>query len=389
MLRRDERARPRIMVLGLRGFPDVQGGVERHAEQVYPLVVCLGCEVEAVVRSPYTRHGRGSSWQGVTYRRIWSPRVKGFEALVHTFLGVLYAAWQRPDLVHIHAIGPAVWTPLARVLGLRVVVTHHGPDYERQRWGPLARGLLKLGEQLGMRYANACIAVSETTRRGVRERCGRDAARIPNGVRLPQLARSTSALAGFGLEPARYVLNVGRLVPEKRHLDLIEAFSRARLPGWKLVIVGAADHPDGYSRRVERAAAETPGVVLTGFQSGRTLQELYTHAGVFALPSSHEGLPIVMLEALSYGLEVVASDIPANLEVGLDAQRYYALGDAEALALRLREAAASPPDPGRRARTRDWVAQTYDWSEVARATLAVYRSVTALEPEEGHPAAED
>ena len=122
----------RVMVLGLRGFPDVQGGVEKHAEHLYPLLVQSGCQVEVITRSPYTSRDH-RSWKGITFHRIWTPRLTGIEAFVHSILGVFYAAIKRPDVLHIHAIGPAIVTPLARLLRLRVVVTHHGPDYDREK----------------------------------------------------------------------------------------------------------------------------------------------------------------------------------------------------------------------------------------------------------------
>ncbi|MEW6353676.1 MAG: glycosyltransferase family 4 protein, partial [Pseudomonadota bacterium] len=326
----------RVMALGLRGFPGVQGGVEAHAEHLYPQLVKLGCRVEIIGRAPYLPDAVGNEWRGVTLRRLWAPRVKGLEALLHTFIGVLYAATRRPDVLHIHAVGPALMTPLARALGLRVVVTHHGADYHRQKWGRVARRLLRTGERWGMRFAHQRIAISRVIHNLVRTEYARDAVLIHNGVDLPELTQSDVTLQKFALARRRYVLLVSRLVPEKRHLDLIQAFATAHLDGWKLVLVGAADHPDDYTRYVTAAASATPGVICAGFQSGAALSELYAHAGIFVLPSSHEGLPIALLEALSFGVPVLASDIPPNREIGLGAECYFPLGDIHALAAALR-----------------------------------------------------
>lgn len=364
----------RIAFLGLRGFPGVQGGVETHAEHLCPLLAELGCEVEVIVRSPYMPAAKGAGWHGVRFVRVWSPRSRGLEAIVHTFLGVLVAAVRRPDVLHIQAIGPALMTPLARLLGLKVVVTHHGPDYDRQKWGRFARWALRLGERWGMRFSNARIVISQVIRDLVQEKHGVESALIPNGVTLPELPDSVGALTRFGLLPGRYALLVSRLVPEKRHFDLLEAFAKAGLDGWKLVFVGAADHPDDYQRKLI-AAARDAGVVMTGFQSGLALQELYAHAGLFVLPSSHEGLPIAMLEALSYGLPVLASDIPANLEVGLPANHYFPLGNKTILAERITTLAASPLNDKAREAQRTWVANRYDWRRIADQTLAVYKNV--------------
>ena len=209
-----------------------------------------------------------------------APTSKHLEAIVHTFLRDVYAgsACGRTFCIS-RAIGPALTTPLARLMGLRVVVTHHGPDYDRQKWSHIARLVLKLGERWGMRWSNARIVISEGIRHIVRQKHNRDSTLIPNGVELPVLPEIRETIDAFGLQPGRYIVMVSRLVPEKRHLDLIEAFRLAALGGWKLAIVGASDHPDTYVRKVLDAARVTPGVVCTGFQGGRALAELFGHAG--------------------------------------------------------------------------------------------------------------
>jgi glycosyltransferase involved in cell wall biosynthesis len=277
----------------------------------------------------------------------------------------MYAALIRPDILHIHAVGPALWTPLARLLGLRVVVTHHGPDYDRQKWGYAARFVLRCGESAGMRFAHRRIAISEGIRRLVVEKYGLESAHIPNGVIAPVVPSTTETLDEFKLTAGRYVLMVSRLVPEKRHEDLIKAFVVAALPGWKLVLVGGA----------ERVVAQTPNVVATGYQKGTALKEIYANAGIFVLPSSHEGLPIVLLEAISYGLPVLSTDIPANLELGLPRESYFRVGDVGMLAERIRECALSPCTEETRQRNRDRVIGRYDWRISARETVDVYESL--------------
>lgn len=363
----------RVMLAGIRGFPNVQGGVETHAEHLCLELVRLGCQVEVLVRSPYQQSDVGPRWHGIRFISLWCPKSKGLEAIVHTFLAVLYAGLRRPDILHLQAIGPGIMTPLARLLGLRVVVTHHGPDYDRQKWGGFARAVLQLGERWSMRCAQQRIVISTVIRELVLSKHGATSQLIPNGVKLPELLPAAAHVRSFGLQEGRYILLVSRIVPEKRHLDLIDAFARAALPGWKLALVGASDHPDAYTRSVLQRAAEVPGVVCTGFQSGAPLAELYTHAGMFVLPSSHEGLPIALLEALSFGLPVIASDIPANLSVDCADIRYYALGDIDALSARMQAVAQVELLPAYRQGLRDFVQQRYSWPEIAKATVAVYR----------------
>lgn len=365
----------KVMLLGLRGFPDVQGGVEKHVQELSQLLVKQGVEVKVIGRSSYQPVLPDQTWQGVKFTSIWAPQKKSLEAIVHTFLGVCYAALQRPDILHIHAVGPSLMVPLARVFGLRVVVTHHGPDYDRQKWGRFAKFVLELGERWGMQYSNARIVISTVISKLIKSKYGLDSHLIPNGVQLPSLLTSTVQLENFGLVPGQYILLVSRLVPEKRHIDLVKAFSQSGLQGWKLAIVGASDHPDDYLRELQHVVSNTPDVVMTGYQSGDGLRELYSQAGLFVLPSSHEGLPIAMLEALSFGLPVLASDIPANLEVGLDPKHYFPLGDIQVLAGKLKEFSRHQLTTNERNATRQWVLKKYDWEKIAASTLQVYSNV--------------
>jgi len=175
----------RVTMLGLRGFPNVQGGVERHVENLARELARLGCNVEAIMRSPYVGRGADPQWQGVRCFRLWSPRVKGLEPFVHTFLGVLRAAWSRPDILHIHGIGPAFFTPMGRMLGLNVVVTHHMANYENEKWNGFARSILRFGERVGMRLSRGRIAVSPSLAERMSKTYRVSVKTIPNGHRSP------------------------------------------------------------------------------------------------------------------------------------------------------------------------------------------------------------
>lgn len=369
-------SRPTVMMLGLRGYPDVQGGVERHVEELAPRLAALGCRLEVVARAPYVPNPGRVRIGDVTVTPLPSPRHRSLEAIAHTAVGVAYAAWRRPDILHIHAVGPALLVPLARLLGLRVVVTHHGYDYDRDKWGGLGRVALRLGERFGMRFASGRIGVSRSISDAMAQRYGVAVAAIPNGVAPADAPATTGALDRFGLVPGRYILMVARLVPEKRHLDLIAAFARAAPPGWRLALVGGADHADAHAARVLDAAAAAPGVVATGVQTGVALAELLSHAGLFVLPSSHEGLPIALLEALSFGVPSLASAIPGNLEIGLDADCYVPVGDVDRLAALIAARCAHPATEAERDALRARAA-FYDWDAVAERTLEQYRRAAA------------
>lgn len=364
----------RVTMLGIRGFPNVQGGAENHAHNLAVQLVELGCDVEVIVRSPYIPKRSNRTVGGIKFVRMWSPRVKGFEALLHTFVGVLRAAWTRPDVLHIHSVGPALFTPLARLFGLRVVVTHHLPNYEAKKWGFFARTILRLGERAGMLFANGRIAVSASLAGRMKRTYGVPVAAIPNGIGYPSRVQSTTVLSAFGLEPRRYVLTVARIDEQKRQLDLIDAFARIDETGWKLALVGDADYASEYARAVARAAAKNPRVVLLGYQSGAALAELYSHAGLFVLPSSQEGQPIAALEAISFRCPTILSDIPAHREIATSTTELVRVGDVAALARRLngRCAAVVQRDPG--LIEHQHFLEKHDWREIAERTLDLYMS---------------
>jgi glycosyltransferase involved in cell wall biosynthesis len=365
-----------VMAIGLRGIPNIPGGVEAHASELYPRLRALGAKVTVLGRRPYRTADCPDQWRGVDVRWISSPKMQGAEALIHTLFGVLYAAVRRPDVLHIHAVGPWLWAPLAKLLGLKVVVTHHGQDYLREKWNKPARAMLQLGERLGITCADESIVISHSIREIVKEKYGRDAVLIPNGVGdLKRMARR-QLVDRHGLTPQRYIVQVSRLVPEKRQLDLIAAFKAAALPGWKLVLIGGAQGSQRYADLVAKEYEGNDSIVCTGFLSPPEVQELLSHAGIFVLPSSHEGLPIALLEAMKLGIPVVASDIPANLEIGLDAASYFPLGDTQVLATHLRElAAATDAEREVIAQRLQLACAHYDWDVIAKLTMQLLEGV--------------
>ncbi|MFD6318175.1 glycosyltransferase family 4 protein [Methylorubrum populi] len=387
----------RVTMLGLRGVPNVQGGVESHVENLALRLAELGCEVEVIVRSAYVDAASPRTWHGIRLTRLWSPRRSGIETFLHSLLGVLRAGVSRPDILHIHGIGPALFTPLARLLGLRVVVTHHSPNYEHEKWGAGARTLLRLGEQVAMRWAHGRITVSTFLAEAMRRRYGVAIEVIPNGIATPRILSSTGTLTAYGLSPGRYVLSVARIDPVKRQLDLIAALTRQAQPAapvlvsaegggddgfepaggepWRLALVGGADHGTEYARAVAEAAAASAEVVMLGYQSGDALAELFSHAGAFAMVSSHEAQPIAVLEAMSYGCPLILSDIPAHHEIAPPGTIFVTPGDVAGLSARVAAIASGHDTETVTAADRARVAERHDWRAIARRTLQVYRTV--------------
>jgi glycosyltransferase involved in cell wall biosynthesis len=358
-------------MLGLRGLPNVQGGVEKHVEQLALQLLKSQWTVDVIGRTPYLKQTRDYSWKGIHVLPSWAPTAPGLEAIVHTFLGVFQAARLRPDILHIHAIGPSLLVPLARLLGLNVVVTHHGFDYNREKWGFFGRMALHVGEYFGMSFANGRIAISQSVADTMERQYAVPVRYIPNGVSVDCDGPDTNVLETFGLGRKRYIIMVSRIVPEKRQLDLIAAFGRLAPPDMKLVIVGNADNGSAYLEKVRAAAESTPNVVCTGVQTGDNLATLYRNAGLFVLPSSHEGMPIVVLEALAYGLPVLTSNIPANLALKMPSDNYFPVGDIDALsraiAAKLSTDVAVQLDAASEA--------IHSWSDVCEQTLDIYWEV--------------
>lgn len=361
----------RIFVTGTRGIPGIPGGVEKHCEELFPRIAARGNEVFLCTREFYIVEKK-EEWRGVKLVHCYAPHKKSFEAIAHTLLTLAKAGKYRPDVVHIQAVGPSLLTPLARLLGYRVVVTNHGPDYDRQKWGKTAKIILRLGEKLGGIFAHEVIVISSVIAEIVRQRCHRETNLIYNGVTLPVISRSHDFLDKIGVVEKGYILAVARFVPEKGLHDLIEAFTSfdAQL---KLVIAGDADHETDYSRKIRRMASADPRIVLTGYITGEPLCQAYSHARLFVLPSYHEGLPMVLLEAMSYGLPVLVSDIPANKEVGLPEDRYFRCGDVMDLKEKLSLLPRKDVSIIERERIRKQMEEKYDWDKIADQTIGVYR----------------
>jgi glycosyltransferase involved in cell wall biosynthesis len=366
----------KIFVTGTRGIPDIPGGVEKHCQELYPRIVQKGHKVTLATRSPYVKNSY-SCWNGVDLVKCFAPKSKSIEALVHTLLSIFAARDLKPDIVHIHAVGPSLVTPVSKMLGFRTVVTNHGPEYDRLKWGKIAKLVLKLAERLGTKYANEVIAVSSVARKILYERYNKCANIIHNGVTIPEPKLSHYYLKKIGVEPQKYFLSVARLVPEKGLHDLINAFKRFD-SNLKLVIAGDADHETTYSRALRQSAKEDPRIILTGYITGEPLNQIYSNAALFVLPSYHEGLPIVLLEAMSYGLLTLASDIPANKEIGFSDEFYFKCGNIDDLQNKIKILLNRKNSEEDKEAIRNKVIKKYDWDKIADQTIGVYKKALAI-----------
>lgn len=357
----------RIAMLGHKGIPAVHGGIERHVDEIARGLVRRGHHVD-VFNRPY--HPCRETWyEGVRLRRRPSVPTKHFDAGTHTLIAVVEAiVSRRYDVVHVHGIGPGIFVALAHPF-LPTVFTFHAQDWRQRKWGSTARGWLLRGEAVAVRRADAVITVSQLLRDYVRDRYRVEATFIPNGARVLENV-GHDALATWGLAPERYLLFVGRLISDRGLLGLLAAHARLDAPP-PLVIVGDVQHDRRHIDELRAGAGAN--VVFTGYQTGRTLAQLYANALVCVHPSEVEGLPIAVLEAMGAGRAVLVSDIPENLEAIGDAGARFAVGDTGALHAELAQLLADPVRIralGTRARAR--VAREFDWDRIAAQTEAVY-----------------
>ena len=359
----------KLVVIGTRGIPDIMGGVETHCEELFPRIADRDVDTTVIRRRSYVRDSL-TEWKGVKLVDIDAPKKKSYEAIVHTFRAINLAKKWKADVVHIHAIGPALLVPYAKMLGMKVVFTHHGPDYDRDKWGFTAKSVLKLGERLGCRFADDVIVISEVIQDLIARKYHRRERvhLIYNGVPKPEICDYPEYFEELGIEKGKYILGMCRFVPEKNLHHLIEAFKKLEAGDCKLVLAGDTDFEDEYSLGLKKMAQEA-GVVLTGFVKGRKLHSLLTNARCYCRPSSHEGLPIALLEAMSYHLPVVVSNIPANLEVGLSSYCYFHFGDVDALAARLQKVI----DEDYHSVQYDMA--PYDWDKIAKQVMGVYEGL--------------
>ena len=363
----------KIVVTGTRGIPNIMGGVETHCEELFPRIVKRGFDVTIIRRTNYVRDDL-KEWKGVKLVDIESPKKKSFEAIIHTFRAINEAKRLGADILHIHAIGPALLVPYAKMLGMKVVFTHHGPDYDRDKWGFAAKTMLKLGERMGCMFADEVIVISDVIRNLIKWKYNRTqhVHLIYNGVSQPEICDYSEYFKELGIEKGKYILGMCRFVPEKNLHHLIEAYVKIREQmsdtDIKLVLAGDTDFEDDYSRKLKEMARKN-GVVLTGFIKGRKLHSLLTNCRCYCLPSSHEGLPIALLEAMSYGVKVIVSDILANKEVGLPESDYFPVGNVDALTEKLKAVISQPLQHV------DYDMKKYDWEKIADQVADIYKGL--------------
>lgn len=373
-----EKSGLKIAMIGHKRVPSREGGVEIVVEELSRRMACLGNKVDVYNRSG--SHVSGSAFdsigselpENIRVITIPTPENKTLNAFVYSFLASLRALFGRYDVIHFHAEGPAAMCFLPKLFGIRTVVTIHGLDWQRSKWGGFASKYLKFGEKTAARCADEIIVLSDAVRDYFKKEYGRNTVYIPNGITQPDFEEIAEAAEKYGFKKDRYILYLGRIVPEKGIHYLIEAYSDMKTD-MPLVIAGGSSHSEEYFARLKRSA-EGKNIIFTDFVQGRMLRELYSNAYLYVLPSDLEGMPISLLEAMSYSNCCLTSDIPECTQVCGENAVYFRKSSVDDLKNKLEYLIKNSDTVLEyKSRAHDYIISKYSWDDVVNRTLALYR----------------
>jgi glycosyltransferase involved in cell wall biosynthesis len=340
----------------------------------------MGHDVTAYCRKGFTPDIR--EYRGIRILRLPTIRSKHLETLLHTFLSTIHVLFTDTNIVHYHALGPALFSVFPRLVGKRTVVTVQGLDWQRAKWGGFAAAMLRFGELASAWFPNETVVVSKTLQAYYRSRHGVDSLRVPNGTTI-RPRRISSALDKLGLQPGRYILFLGRFSPEKNCDLLISAYERIATTV-KLVLAGGSSYTDEYAQKLR--SHQSDRVRLLDYVSGERFDELLTNAMLFVLPSDLEGLSLALLDAMGAGVCVLASDIPENREL-IDGDGFtFRKGDVNDLERMLRLLISDPQARQQAAAAAQHkIRQHYLWPEITQAIEQIYSRVLGWSPAVPNP----
>lgn len=369
-----------IAMFGQKRIPSREGGVEIVVEELCTRMVSQGHNVTCYNRGGHHVSGseydskRLKEYKGIKLKTVPTIEKKGLAAVSSSFFAALCCAFGRYDVVHIHAEGPAFFAWLPKLFGKKVIVTIHGLDWQREKWkSGFGSKFIHQGEKNAVKYADEIIVLSKGVQDYFEKIYGRKTVFISNGVsdhieRKPQIIKNK-----FGLDKDEYILFLGRLVPEKGIKYLIEAFKQVDTEK-KLVIAGGSSDTSEFENEMKEIAKEDKRILFTGFVQGQELEELYSNAYVYALPSDLEGMPLSLLEAMSYGNCCLVSDIPECAEVVEDKALIFKKADVKDLQSKLQDACDnSEKVDAHKKQAADFICSKYNWDEIVQATLKLYR----------------
>ena len=369
----------KIAMLGHKRIPSREGGIEVVVEELSVRMAERGHKVTCYNRRGHHVSGKEfdgenrSEYRGVRLKNVFTVNRKGLAAMTSSLFAALRAAFGDYDIVHFHAEGPCGMLWLPKLLGKRCVATIHGLDWKRSKWGGFAAKYIRFGERTAVRFADEIIVLSRSVQDYFQKEYGRETVLIPNGVSRPDRADAELIRETWGLEKGGYILFLGRLVPEKGIQYLIDAFRTVETDK-RLVIAGGSSDTDAFARELRQKSAGDGRIIFTGFVQGRALDELYSNAYLYVLPSDLEGMPLSLLEAMSYGNCCLTSDIAECAEVTEDKAVLFRRGDVEDLREKLQRLCDRGELAERYRRdAADFICGKYSWDDTARRTLALYR----------------
>lgn len=366
--------------IGHKRIPSREGGIEVVVEELSTRMVALGHDVTCYNRGGHHVSGREfddgnkrTEYKGVKLKTVPTINRKGLAAMSSSFFGAIMAAFSRCDVVHFHAEGPCAMLWLPKLFGKRCVATIHGLDHQRAKWGRFASAYIMLGEKCAAKFADEIIVLSEGVQKYFKDTYNRDTRFIPNGVNRPEIREAQLIKEQFGLEKDDYVLFLGRLVPEKGLRYLIEAFKQVETDK-KLVIAGGSSDTDEFANELKDMAKGDQRIIFTGFVQGQMLDELYSNAYVYTLPSDLEGMPLSLLEGMSYGNCCLVSDIDECVSVVEDKAVVFRKSDVVDLKEKLQLICDDEKlVVSHKAEAADFICQKYNWDTVTNETLQLYK----------------
>lgn len=373
----------KIAIIGHKRIPSREGGIEIVVDELATRMTAKGNQVIAYSRKGHNVAGaefdgnagtmdRPFFYQGVHVIPVTTIDAKGVAALSSSFFATLKAIATKPDVIHYHAEGPCVMLRLAHWAGIRTIATIHGLDWQRAKWGRFASAYLKFGEHTAAKCADEVIVLSRNMQEYFKNMYGRNTRFIPNGIERRQPVAAQEIINEYCLNKDDYILFLGRIVPEKGLHYLIEAFRNLDTDK-KLVIAGGVSDSAEYYEQIKQMVSCDPRIILTGFVQGRMLQELYSNAYIYVLPSDLEGMPMSLLEAMSYGNCCLTSDIAECTEMVGDKAASFAHGSADALYEALNELIQHPQKVQQyKDHAAEFITSKYSWDSVANQTLALY-----------------
>lgn len=371
----------KIAMLGHKRIPSREGGVEVVVEELCTRMVAQGHRVTCYNRMGHHVSGkefdsgvRLRDYKGIRLKNVFTINRKGFAAMTSSVSAAVCAAFGSYDIVHFHAEGPCAMLWLPKLFGKRCIATVHGLDHQRAKWSRLASAYIMLGERVAVRCADEIIVLSRQMQDYFMQTYGRSTRFIPNGVNRPVIKAANEITKQFGLVKNSYILFLGRLVPEKGLRYLIEAFKAVQTDK-KLVIAGGISDTKAFANELLAMAAGDDRVIFTDFVAGQLLEELYSNAYVYTLPSDLEGMPLSLLEAMSYGNCCLTSDIPECTQVVADKAVTFEKGNVDALRAALQRLCDHPEVVAEyQAQSADYVCGKYRWDDIAAQTLSLYRT---------------